>query len=196
MKNKRNIWDLIVNTKVKSLGSCIPFDPNKVADQMSRILPVVWGADFSTYINQTGETISLQLDMNYGAQIVVNATQFVHKVAGRGSETSIMDFAITARGEGGGVMDWLKKVGRKAVPALSMVLSSVLDKKMPGVGSLINGLGDTVTNMLGHKESSPLERKLIGSGHLNPYARIYRPVTDGIQQVSTIQHITRKQRYY
>jgi hypothetical protein len=192
-------WDDAAQQQVSSISSVIPFDPNYISDQLTRILPVVFGNNLDSYIAMTGETTSLKLDINYAKQIAISAAANVHRVAGIGNETSIADRSIVARGGGGGVMDFLKKAGKIAVPAISLLLSGVADSYAPGSGSLIRSMGDSVTGLFDQvpHNPSPFVRGLLKRGYESPYATILRPVSSvSSQSNNTLYHVTKKPVYF
>jgi hypothetical protein len=196
--NVTDPWDDAILSTATELTSVIPFDPNRISDQLTRILPVVFGDNVDTYIAMTGESASLRLAIPVGLQLISSATAGVHLVAGIGFETSIRDRVITGRGEGGGMTDFLKSAGRMAIPAISQLLGGVANSYLPGSGGIITGLGDGVVNMLGAARAPhhKLVEEMIRRGHTNPYARALRPITQKTGINDTAYHITRTQKYY
>lgn len=190
-------WDDSAATRANALTSVIPFDPNYISDQLTRILPVVFGTSNEAYIAMTGETTSIKLDIDYTKQIVTSASTNVHRVAGIGTETGIADRSIVARGGGGGVMDFLKKAGKAAIPVISLLLGQLGDSYAPGSGALIRSLGTTVTGLIDSAEPpSSFTRAIMKQGYKHPHAKIFRPLSSVSARGSSRYHVTSKPTYF
>jgi hypothetical protein len=191
-------FDTTANVTITAMGSVKAFDPDKVSDQLTRILPVVFGDNYEVYIVMTGEHISLKLNSLLATQIITNAAINVHPIAGWGAENSISDHAVAARHEGGGVIDFFKQIGKTAIPVLGPMLSSVADHYLPGSGGVVKGLGDFLTNRMnaGEKGYSATFHRMMGQGWKDPYNPVFRPVTNGSKSKSTSGFKTPVVRYY
>jgi hypothetical protein len=191
-------WDDSYTCQIFGMLSIMAFDPNSVSDQLTRIIPVIFGTEVDTYVSMTGESVSLRLDIPLYTQIGVNACAGVHAIAGMGNETSLADRSVTYRGGGGGIMDFLKQSGKVAIPAISALLSGVANAYLPGSGGVIRGIGDGLAGLLRdvpHIEDS-FVRGLSKKGYEKPYATIFRPISSVRTTGSSMVHITKKVDYY
>lgn len=190
-------WDDATQSRAVALTSVIPIDPNYISDELTRILPVVYGTDNEAYVAMTGETTSLKLDINFAKQLIVSAAANVHEVAGIGNETAIADRSIVARGGGGGVMDFLKKAGKAAVPVISLLLGQLGDAYAPGSGALIRQIGSSVTGLIDASEPpSQFVRGIMKQGYKHPHAVIFRPLSSIATRGSSRYHVTHRPDYY
>jgi len=165
-------YDDSMLTTVKEISNRYALDPNLVADQLTRILPVVFSeTDFLGYIGVTEEVKSIPVSTPY-AENLLTCTSYVHPISGDGYESSISDRSLVLQHKGGGFVDFFKQAGRTAVPLLSMLGSQIADSYLPGSGGIVRGLGGAISGLL--NEHTGINTMLKNS-HKNPYAPLLRP---------------------
>jgi len=159
-------------TTVKEISNRYPLDPNLVADQLTRILPVVFSeTDFLGYIGVTEEVKSIPVKTPY-AENLLSCIAYVHELNGLGYESAMSDRALVLQHKGGGFVDFFKQVGRTAVPLLSLLGSQIANSYLPGSGGIVKGIGSAVSGLLNEHNGIKV---MLKNSHKNPYAPLLRP---------------------
>jgi hypothetical protein len=114
-------------SKMLSITNRVPFSANDVSHDLMNVLPSTF-MDGQTYQSIFAECSSLDYNSSqYEVEnLLMTVSGYAHEVAGEGTETQIAHLSFIGQHEGGGFVNFMKKLGKSLLPIAGSVISSVI----------------------------------------------------------------------
>jgi hypothetical protein len=112
---------------VLEITNRVPFSANDVSHDLMNILPCTFMSS-ATYQSIYSECSSLDYSSGQTQvhNLLMTVTGYAHEVAGEGTETQVAHLSFIGQHEGGGFVNFMKKIGQSLLPVVGSVASSLL----------------------------------------------------------------------
>jgi hypothetical protein len=112
---------------ITNISNRVPFSANDVSHDLMNILPSTFMSS-ETYQSIYSECSSLDYSsaQTQVHNILMTVTGYAHEIAGEGTETQVAHLSFIGQHEGGGFVNFMKKIGQSLLPIATNVVSSLI----------------------------------------------------------------------